>query len=184
MFPRHWLNDALKLSVTIFIGLFLFAILALSFDYLGFIRLPEFGSRARPALILEVLLFGSLSVAALGRVIYDIWIQGHRRSLLSQRREIRRLEVEREHAQYESLVLRRLEYLSREEIRCIADSLRKREQSFFASVRSPLASNLMAKGLVWTPGGAHNQDLCPFLFVDFAWDALLARRVEFIGKDI
>jgi hypothetical protein len=38
--------------------------------------------------------------------------------------------------------------------------------------------------LVWTPGGAHNQDLCPFLFVDFAWDALLARRVEFIGKDI
>jgi hypothetical protein len=116
---------------------------------------------------------GSLSAAALGRVIYDIWIQGHRTSLLSQRREIRRLEAERERAQYESLVLRHLEYLSREEIKCIADALRKKEQSFFASVRSPLASNLMAKGLVWTPGGAHNQDLCPFLFVDFAWDALL-----------
>jgi hypothetical protein len=45
--------DALKLSVTIFIGLFFFAILTLSFDYLGFIRLPEFGSLARPALILD-----------------------------------------------------------------------------------------------------------------------------------
>jgi hypothetical protein len=100
------------------------------------------------------------------------------------RREIRRLEAERERAQHESLVLRRLEYLSREEIRCIADALRKKEQSFFASGRSPLASNLMAKGLVWTSGDAHNQDLCPFLFVDFVWDALLARRVEFIGKDI
>jgi hypothetical protein len=183
-FPLNWLNDALKLSVTIFIGLFFFAILTLSFDYLGFIRLPEFGSLARPALILDALLFGSLSAAALGRVIYDIWMRVHRTRLLSQRREIRRLEAERERAAYELLVLRRLEYLSREEIRCIADSLRKREQSFFASVRSPLASNLMAKGLVWTPGGAHNQDLCPFLFVDFAWDALLARRVEFIGKDI
>jgi hypothetical protein len=125
----------------IFIGLFFFAILTLSFDYLGFIRLPEFGSLARPALILDALLFGSLSAAALGRVIYDIWMRGHRTRLLSQRREIRRLEAERERAQYESLVLRRLEYLSREEIKCIADALRKKEQSFFASVRSPLASN-------------------------------------------
>ncbi len=39
-FPLNWLNDALKLSVTIFIRLFFFAILTLSFDYLGFIRLP------------------------------------------------------------------------------------------------------------------------------------------------
>src|SRR5262245_30837083 len=124
-FPRDWLNDALKLSVTIFFGLFFFAVLALSFDYLELIRLPQFGLRARPALILEALLFGSLSTAALGRVIYDIWIQSHRMSVLYQRREIRRLEAERERSQYESLVLKRLEYLSREEIRSIADALRK-----------------------------------------------------------
>jgi hypothetical protein len=178
----HWLN-ALKLSVRIFVGLFLFAVLALLFDYLGFIRLPEFGALARPAIILEALLFGSLSAAALGGLIYDAWMQRHRTSLLSRRREIRRLEAERERAEYEALVLKRLEYLSREEIKYIADCLRKNEQSFLTYALSPPVSNLMAKGLVVTPGRAHHQDYYPFYFVDFAWAALLARRVEFIAKD-
>jgi hypothetical protein len=44
-------------------------------------------------------------------------------------------------------------------------------------------SNLMAKGLVATPGGTHNQDYYPFYFLDFAWNALLARKDEFIAKD-
>jgi hypothetical protein len=70
-----------------------------------------------------------------------------------------------------------------EEIRYVADALRKNEQSFTAWVHSPYMSNLMAKGLVATPGGTHNQDYYPFYFLDFAWNALLARKDEFIAKD-
>lgn len=55
--------------------------------------------------------------------------------------------------------------------------------SFYTYVYSPPASNLQGKGLVWTPGGTHNQDHYPFSFYDFVWEALTPRKDEFIAKD-
>ena len=41
----------------------------------------------------------------------------------------------------------------------------------------------MAAHLVGTPGGTAHQDHYPFYIVDFAWEALQARRDEFLAKD-
>jgi hypothetical protein len=80
-------------------------------------------------------------------------------------------------------VLKRLDHLSAQEIRYVADCLRKNEQSFLAYVHSGPVSNMMARGLVGSPGGTHHQDYYPYYFADFVWQALLARKDEFIEKD-
>jgi hypothetical protein len=179
--PR-WL-DALKLPQKIIAGLFLFSLLLLLFDHYGVISLAEISGLARPIVIIAALLFGCLSLAAVGALIYDAFMQRHKKTLLARRREIRREEAERERAQFESRALARLDYLSKQEIRYVADALRKNEQSFLTHLYSPPVANLMAKGLVATPGSTHHQDHYPFYFRDFAWAALLQRKDEFIAKD-
>jgi hypothetical protein len=105
------------------------------------------------------------------------------RSSFSARREVRRGEEQRARLEREAAVLKRLDYLSAEEIDYLADCLRKNEQSFLAYAHSPTVANLMAKGLVATPGGKYHMDHYPYLILDFAWEALLARKDEFITKD-
>ncbi len=77
----------------------------------------------------------------------------------------------------------RLDYLAEEEIGYVAEQLPKNAQSFMTYVHSPPVTNMMGKGLVYTPGGDHHQDYYPFSFHDFAWAAMLERRDEFIAKD-
>jgi hypothetical protein len=80
-------------------------------------------------------------------------------------------------------VLKRLDYLSKEEIRIAANCLRKNEQLFTAWAYDSHVANLIAKDLVTAPGGTYHRDNYPNFFADFVWQALLARRDEFIAKD-
>jgi hypothetical protein len=57
-------------------------------------------------------------------------MQRHRKTLLAHRREIRHEEAQQELAQRQAAALARLDYLSKEEIRYVANCLRKNEQSF------------------------------------------------------
>ena len=109
-------------------------------------------------------------------IVNDAYAQRHKATLLSRRRDIRREEAKRDRAEYEAQILKRLAYLSEEELAFAANCLRKNEQSFLAYVFSPPVSNLKAKGLVGSPGGTHHQDYYPFYFFDFAWEALLERK--------
>jgi membrane protein implicated in regulation of membrane protease activity len=179
--PR-WL-DALKLPQKVIAGLLLFCLLLLVFNFFSIVSLAAISALALPIVIILTLLFGSLSLAAIGAVIYDVFMQRHKKTLLARRREIRREEAQQELAQRQATALARLDYLSKEEIRYVANCLRKNEQSFLAWFHSPHVSNLMAKELVSTPGGTHNQDYYPFFFCDFAWATLLQRKDEFIAKD-
>jgi hypothetical protein len=172
-----WMLNAIKLPARIIAGLFLFSLLALGFDHLAIINLAEFHPLARSAVILGALGFGSLSLLALCGVVYDALMQGHKRTLLAARREIRREERERNRAEYEAQVVKRLDYLSVPEIRHVADCLRKNEQSFFTYVYSGPVSNMMAKELVSTPGGTHHQDYYPYYFVDLPLPAACSHRL-------
>jgi hypothetical protein len=84
--------NTLKLPAKIIAGLFLFGLLALIFDYFAIINLAELHPRARLIAILAALGFGSLSFAAFCAVLYDAFMQRHKRTLLAARREIRRAE--------------------------------------------------------------------------------------------
>jgi hypothetical protein len=182
-FPDAGWLKALQLPGKIFAGLFLFSALVLIFDYLAIINLSDIGVLPRPLVIIAALLFGSLSVAALGGAIYDAVMQHRKVTLLSARREIRRAEADRDRAEYEARVLKRLDYLSKDEIRYVADCLRKNEQSFLTYAHSPPVANLAAKEFVQTIGGSYHREHYPFYFVDFVWAALLERKDEFLAKD-
>jgi hypothetical protein len=97
--------------------------------------------------------------------------------------ELRRADEERRRSETEARVLKRLDYLSKEEIRIAANCLRKNEQSFTAWAYNSHVANLIAKDLVRAPGGTYHRDNYPNFFADFVWQALLARRDEFIAKD-
>jgi hypothetical protein len=178
-----WALNALKLPAKIIAGLFLFSLLVLVFDYFALVNLSELHPLARPIVIIGALAFGSLSFAAVCGVVYDNLMQRRKTTLLSHRRELRRAEAKQDQAEYQAQVLKRLDYLSKDEIRYVANCLHRNEQSFLTYAHSGAVSNLIARGLVGSPGGSHHQDYYPYYFADFVWQALLARKDEFIGKD-
>jgi hypothetical protein len=102
---------------------------------------------------------------------------------LSERHNLRRADREREAAEHQAAVLRRLDYLSKDELSIIASCLRKNERTFLTYANSPPVGNMMASGFVGTPGGAYHRDHYPYYFGDFVWEELLRRRDEFIAKD-
>lgn len=182
-FPSsNWLI-ALKLPTRIFVGLFIASLVVLFIDYKALIQLQQFHALARPSVIIGMVVFGCLSFASFGALAYEGISARQKVSLLSKRREIQQNEASAYRVQAEAEALRRLDYLSREEISYVADCLRKNEQSFLAYARSGPIANLIAKRLVGSPGSECNQDYYPFFFQDFAWKALLERKDEFIKKD-
>jgi hypothetical protein len=88
-------------------------------------------------------LSGALSVSALGGLVYNARMQHRKTTLLSSRRDIRRAERDRSRAEFEATALRRLDYLSRQEIGYVC--LRKNEQRSRTTCSAPVA-NLQAAG--------------------------------------
>jgi hypothetical protein len=176
------LLNAVKLPARVIAGLFLFSLLVLLADWYGVISLPELHPIARPIVIIAALGFGALSFASLCGVIYDAFVQRHKRTLLGERRKTRTTESKQKRAEYEAQVLKRLDYVSAPDIGQIAWCLRNNQQTFTAAMHSPTVANMKAMGFVGTTGGIYHRDRCPFYFNDFVWKALLARKAEFIGK--
>lgn len=178
----NWIN-ALKLPTQVMIGLCIASVVILGLDWAGILALADFGQLTKPVVIVLAVLSGSLSITGIGAFIKD-QVMGHRKlSLLTARRELTLQEAKTNREKAESASLERIDHLSSQEIRHLADCLRKGSQSFYTHVHTPSVTTLMGKGLVHTPGGTHNQAYYPFTISDFAWKALLARKDEIIEKD-
>lgn len=180
-FPHHGWLSALNLPVKIMVGIFSACAAALILDYFSVVDLNVYGWEYTSQTVLLVsLLTGCLSISS----IVGDWLSSMRKmTLLSERRKLRQGEAMEAFEDHKETVIKRFDHLSREEIHYIANCLRKNESSFLAWVNSSPVANLMAKGLVATPGGQHHQDHYPFYFRDFVWEALVERRDEFIEKD-
>jgi len=103
-------------------------------------------------------------------------------AMLSARREQKRKERTEEAEAEEQAILAHLDHLSAYEICVVAEALQAASPTFYTYVNSPPVTMLQGKGLAWTPGGTHHMDHYPFTFRAFVWDALLARREEFLEK--
>ena len=178
----NWLN-ALKLPLRVMIGVTLAATALLLLDYAKIIDLAVFGSLTRPSMVVLCVVAAALSVSGLGAAIYDLFLGKHKRVAIALRREIRKKETEGQSKEAKTTALERLDYLSAEELRHLADCLRKNTQSFTTWAHSSSASTLAAKRLIYTPSGTHHQDYFPFTINDFAWKELLRRKDEFIARD-
>jgi hypothetical protein len=95
----------------------------------------------------------------------------------------RRAEKDAARAEAEAAVLQRIDYLSEGELRYVADALRRGEQSFTAWVDNSHVASLEMKRFIISATGKYNTNSFPFVFDDFVWRALLARKTELIAKD-
>jgi hypothetical protein len=177
-----WIN-ALKLPTQVMIGLCIASVVLLGLDRAEILVLADFGQLTKPLVVVLAVLSGSLAITGIGAFIKDQLTNRQKQSLLAARRELKLQEAETRRAKAESVALERIDHLSSQEIRHLAGCLRKGSQSFYTYVHSPSVTTLMGKGLVYTPGGTHNQDHYPFTISDFAWKALLARKDDILARD-
>lgn len=165
------------------IGLFIACLILLGFDWFGILPLAGFGQLAKPGVIVLAVITGSLSITGIGAFVINRLTSRRKQSLLSAHRQTKLLENEHTKAMAEIAALQRIDHLSSQEVRYLADCLRKGSQSFYTYVHSPSVTTLMGKELVYTPGGTHNQDHYPFTIFDFAWKALLERKDQILARD-
>ncbi|MBY5327248.1 hypothetical protein AB9F46_04395 [Rhizobium leguminosarum] len=177
-----WL-DALAFPAKVTGGIAASCIVILLLDRGGILPLSVFGPLAWYIALTCGIIFGCLFLAAMIDAAFKYWDALNKPKRLAAERQAIRDENAAERKQHEEQILRRLDFLSEEEIEYVADSLRKNAQSFQTYVHSPPVTAMIGKGLVYTPGGQHHQDYYPFSFHDFAWVAMLERKGEFIAKD-
>lgn len=163
--------------------MFIASVILLLLDNEKILELSIFGSLAKPATILLCVVSGALSLTAIINYFIDLMGAGKKRTLLQQRRELRKSEQEEKQNERKQRVLDRIPHLSKDELRYLADCLRENSQSFTTYVHSPSASTLGSKGLIYTPGGTHHQDYYPFVVNDFVWKHLLENREQIIAQD-
>jgi len=182
LIDANWIN-AFKLPTKVLTGLFIASVILLIFDKAKILELSIFGAIAKPATILLCVVSGALSLTSIISFFIEQFGASRKRTLLQQRRDLRKAEEEAEINAQKQRVLERIPHLSKDELRYLADCLRENSQSFTTYVHSPPASTLMTKGLIYTPGGTHHQDYYPFVVNDFVWEHLLENREQIIAKD-
>ncbi len=163
--------------------MFIASVILLFLDKTDVLELSIFGSLAKPATILLCVVFGTLSFTAIITFFIDFIGAGKKRTLLQQRRDFKKAEQEEEINERKQKVLARIPHLSKDEHRYLADCLRENSQTFTTYVHSPAASTLGSKGLIYTPGGTHQQDYYPFVVNDFVWNHLIENKDQIIAKD-
>ncbi|WP_084004580.1 hypothetical protein [Terasakiispira papahanaumokuakeensis] len=145
--------------------------------------LSAFGTLAKPATILLCVASGALTFTAIIAFAIEIVTATRKKTLLQQRRDMRKAEEDEQIERQKQMVLDRIDHLSKDELNYLADCLRKNSQSFTSYVHSPSASTLRFKGLIRTPGGTHHQDYYPFVVCDFVWQYLLEHKDQIIARD-
>lgn len=163
--------------------MFIASVILLFFDKEEILELSTFGNVVKPAVILLSVVTGALSFTSIVAFFIDLINQGRRRTLLQQRRVIKRAEQEKKWNEEKQKVLERVPHLSKAELNHLADCLRGNSQSFTAYAHSPAVSTLIAKGLIYTPRGVHNRDYYPFVVNDFVWQYLLENQLQIIAHD-
>jgi len=170
MFDSGWLK-ALEIPTRIIAGIFLFCSIVIVLDYYSYIDFDGFNPWSSFVLLLIWIL--ALCIL-LTTGIKNFWEK------FSEKQKSSREKTEREI--FENSVLARIDYLSRNELRPLVDCLEKNQQSFLGYVYDGDNSNLMAKNLLSTPGGTHNQDYYPFTIPDFVWKYLLKQKEEILSR--
>ena len=176
-----WL-DALKLPLNVTVAVALATSVLFALEIWSVLDLGPVGAYVRPALIVIGVVFWTLTAVNLIDYLLAPVREKRRRKALSVRRAIRRKEEEEQREEKRKQILARLDHLSNEEIRYVVECFRNESPTFYTYAYHGPVTMLLGKGLVWTPGGQHNEDHYPFSFYDFVWDILITRKDEFIAK--
>lgn len=177
----HWLN-AFKLPTKVVGGLFIASVTLLFLDHYSVLQLSELGSKTVAIVWVGGVITGCLLLASLVELLTQPFRAKAQTSALAKRRSQRMLEKKLERDEARQNAVDKLDHLSGRELRVVADALREGSPSFYTYANSSAVSQLRAKNLVYTPGGAHHTDHYPFTFHDFVWEVLVERKAEFLQR--
>ena len=121
IFPDSGWLRALKLLSQVVFGLFLASATLLTIDYYEILQLDQIHALATTILIQILVIFGLFSIAFTASFFTQGHLRREKRSTLEQRREKCVDAVKKHKRAPEDVPLRRLDYLSRDEIHYISD---------------------------------------------------------------
>jgi len=183
MFPEsNWLN-ALRLPLRATLGIFIGCVVLLALEQYALIDTSALGTVYAASVTVVAVVSGALSLTGIVGVAYDLIVELRKPSLLAERRNLRKVEHAERRKEFEESALARIDYLSANELRYLADALRSNSQSFYTYVHSPPIATLMEKGLAQTFGGTYHQDHYPFTIPDYVWRHLMERKDEILKTD-
>ncbi|RWN55575.1 hypothetical protein [Mesorhizobium sp.] len=178
-----WL-DALSLPTRVITGLAVGAWGILLAGHYQWIQLEPFW---RGVAICVAILFSAIAISSIAGqeiITFRGWLASRKAKREdADKKKADNERVERAHRREQETILARLDSLSGEELRYVAEALQKKTPSIFTYVHSPAMSLLLEKGLATSPGGTHNQDHYPFRFHDFVWEAIQAGGADFIERE-
>lgn len=145
--------------------------------------LGPLGPFTLPVLVIVTVLTGTQVVFGSIYELLSPWREGRKAALLSVRRAVRQHEVEAQVAANRAEIIAMLDHLSARELDRVTKCLKEGSPSFYAYSQAPEIALLMAKRMVWTPGGSHHQDHYPFSFHAWLWEVLIARHEELFQRD-
>jgi hypothetical protein len=177
-----WL-EALNLPLKVTIAVALAAGVLLSLDLLGWLDLGVVAPVSRTILVIVTVVFTVLALVGIVDFFMMPFHEKRKQSVVAARRAVRRAEERDARADSEARILTRLDHLSRDEMRYVAECLAKNTPTFYTYVHAPPVGVLLGKELIWTDGAQHHQDHYPFSFHDFVWRALMERKDEFLAKE-
>lgn len=180
-----WLESVLKLPLKPALAAALASSGMLYADWLGLLPLDAAGWAEIPiraVLTISAILAWVLVIVHLADLLLAPVQEQFKQSALKKRRAAKKAEQEADLELRREKTLLHLDHLSKQEVLRVTQCLEDGSPSFYAYVYSPEITLLQGKGLVWTPGGTHNEDQYPFSFHTFAWEAILARQSDFTAK--
>lgn len=122
------------------------------------------------------------SLGAIVNLLLEQLSERRKRSRFEGRRAGRKQEQKRQRTRAQARTLKHLDHLSLDELKYVVDCLRNETPVFHTYEQSPPVDALLRNGLVWSSGTENHTDHFSFSFYDFAWEALVARKDEFIAK--
>jgi len=122
------------------------------------------------------------SLGAIVNLLLERFGERRKQSRSAGRRAGRKQEQKRQRTRAQARTLKHLDHLSLDELKYVVDCLRNETPVFHTYEQSPPVDALQRNGLVWSSGAENQTDHFSFSFYDFAWEALLARKDEFITK--
>jgi hypothetical protein len=165
-----WLK-ALELPAKITGGIAAGSIIALVLDSRGAIDFAAIGSWLRPAIAIAAIFSGALFLA--GMINEGAAAFGKSRSKKASLAD---------QAAFKRKAIAHLDTLSDEEVHIVAKALKEGSPSVKWWFHSGGAAQLVHKGLLDQLPGQYPSDHWPFVFRDFAWEAIQERRDRFLAR--
>lgn len=176
-----WLK-ALELPAKITGGIFAGCVAALYLDTAGAISLSQIGAWLRPSIAVVAVFSGALFLAGILNELVVAFRSWRAKTIEDAAALADQSAKDSRIADAKAKALAHLDTLSEEEVYIVAKALEEGSPSIKWWLHSGGAAQLVHKGLLDQLPGQYMTDHWPYTFRDFAWQAIILRKEEYLKR--